>query len=160
MLAGWIERYPIASIEDPLAEDDLDGLAAFTARMGARVQIIGDDLLVTNAAQVAVAAEQKACNAMLLKVNQVGTVSEAIAAFRAAREVGWPSIVSARSGETEDLSIVHLATGLGAGQIKVGSFSRSERMAKWNECIRLADRNPELKFAGGAPLKGTWWRSE
>ena len=157
-LGRWLDRYPIVSIEDPLAEDDLEGLAAFTARFGERVQIIGDDALVTNAALVDAAAAAGACNAMLLKVNQAGTVSEAIAASRAASAAGWPSVVSARSGESEDVSIVHLATGLGAEQLKVGSFARSERMAKWNECIRLEDRSAgTLHFVGGQPLRDTWW---
>jgi enolase len=156
-LGRWIDRYPIASIEDPLAEDDLAGLAAFTAAYGDRVQIIGDDALVTNAALVRQAAAAGACNAMLLKVNQIGTVTEAIAAFRAATAAGWPSVVSARSGETEDTSIVDLAIGLGAVQLKVGSFARSERMAKWNACIRIADQNPTLPFVKGGPLGATWW---
>ncbi len=156
-LGRWIERYPIASIEDPLAEDDLAGLSAFAAAYGERMQIIGDDLLVTNAALVEVAAEHRACNALLLKVNQIGTVSEAFDAWRAAAGHGWPSVVSARSGETEDISIVHIATGLGAGQLKVGSFTRSERMAKWNEALRLADGGHGLDFVGGRPLAQTWW---
>jgi enolase len=156
-LGQWIDRYPIASIEDPLAEDDLPGLAAFTRAFGDRVQIIGDDALVTNAALVRQAAAAGACNALLLKVNQIGTVTEAVAAWREAQAAGWPSVVSARSGETEDTSIVDLAIGLGAGQLKVGSFARSERMAKWNACIRAEDRNPQLPFVRGGPLAGTWW---
>lgn len=156
-LGQWIDRYPIASIEDPLAEDDLPGIAAFTRAFGDRVQIIGDDVLVTNAALVRTAAQAGACNAMLLKVNQIGTVTEAAAAWRAAADAGWPSVVSARSGETEDTSIVDLAVGLGAGQLKVGSFARSERMAKWNACLRIEDRNRDLRFVGGDPLAGTWW---
>jgi len=156
-LGKWLDRYPIASIEDPSAEDDLPGLAAFTREYGDRVQIIGDDALVTNAALVRQAAAAGACNAMLLKVNQIGTVTEAVAAWRAAANAGWPSVVSARSGETEDTSIVDLCVGLGAGQLKVGSFARSERMAKWNACIRVEDTNPDLRFVGGEPLAKTWW---
>ncbi len=156
MLGGWLDRYPIASIEDPLAEDDLHGMAAFTAAYGDRVQIIGDDLLVTNAALVDKAAASGACNALLLKVNQAGTVSEALAAWRAAAKHSWGTVVSARSGETEDTSIVHLAVGLGAGQLKVGSFARSERMAKWNECLRLEEIT-SLNFAGASPLQSTRW---
>ncbi len=156
-LGQWLDRYPIVSVEDPLAEDDMKGLTAFTRAYGDRVQIIGDDALVTNAALVRQAAAHGACNAMLLKVNQIGTVTEAVAAWRAASQAGWPSVVSARSGETEDTSIVDLAVGLGAGQLKVGSFARSERMAKWNACIRLEDRHKELRFVGGAPLAQTWW---
>ena len=157
LLGRWLERYPIASIEDPLAEDDPDGLAAFTARFGGRVQIIGDDFLVTNAGLVRGAAARQATNAVLIKVNQAGTVSEAVEALIAAEAVGFRGVVSARSGETEDVSISHLSVGLGAGQLKVGSFSRSERMAKWNECLRIAEQAGSGGFVAGAPLGGTWW---
>lgn len=157
MLAGWLAAYPIASIEDPLGEDDPDGIHEFTARFGDSVQIIGDDYLVTNAALVRQAQDQGACNAVLIKVNQAGTVTESIDTFRAARAAGWGAIVSARSGETEDTSISHLATGLGGGQLKVGSFTRSERMVKWNECLRIQDSLGAGAFVGGAPLAGTWW---
>jgi enolase len=139
MLLGWLRRYPIVSIEDPLAEDDEKGLVAFTAAAGNRVQIIGDDYLVTNAGRVRHAAETGACNAVLVKPNQAGTLSETRAAFDAARETGFGAVISARSGETEDVTIVHLAVGWGAYQLKVGSFARSERMAKWNEGLRIAE---------------------
>jgi len=141
----WLDRYPIASIEDPVAEDDARGMARFTAAAGARVQIIGDDYLVTNAARVREAAAQGACNALLVKPNQAGTLTATHEALRAAREAGWNTIVSARSGETEDVTIVHLAAGWDAGQLKVGSFARSERMAKWNEALRI-----EEALGGGA----------
>jgi enolase len=154
-LSRWVEAYPIASIEDPLAEDDTDGMREFTRLHGERLQIVGDDYLVTNAALVAEAAVSGACNAALIKVNQVGTVTEAVAAFDAAEAAGWRAIVSARSGETEDVSISHLAVGLGCGQLKVGSFARSERMAKWNECLRIADEPGAGRFAGWAPLSAT-----
>lgn len=157
MLGGWLDAYPIASIEDPLGEDDTDGMVEFTRRFGDRVQIIGDDYLVTNAQLVDEAAAQRACNAVLVKVNQAGTVSESIDTFRAARGRDWGAIVSARSGETEDVSISHLATGLGGGQLKVGSFTRSERMVKWNECLRIQDVLGRDAFVGGAPLANTWW---
>lgn len=136
-LLGWLDKYPIVSIEDPLAEDDEAGLIAFTRAAGERVQIVGDDYLVTNAALVQDAARKQACNAVLIKPNQAGTVTETYRALQAAKERGYASIVSARSGETEDVAIVHLATGWDAGQLKVGSFARSERMAKWNEGIRI-----------------------
>jgi enolase len=139
MLLGWLDRYPIVSIEDPLAEDDEVGLIAFTAAADGRVQIIGDDYLVTNAERVRHAAEAGACNAVLVKPNQAGTLSETRAAFDAAQDVGWGAVISARSGETEDVTIVHLAVGWGAYQLKVGSFARSERMAKWNEGLRIAE---------------------
>jgi len=139
MLLGWLDRYPIVSIEDPLAEDDEAGLIAFTDAAGDRVQIIGDDYLVTNADRVRHAAEAGACNAVLVKPNQAGTLTETRAAFDAAREAGWGAVISARSGETEDITIVHLAVGWSAYQLKVGSFARSERMAKWNEGLRIAE---------------------
>ncbi len=139
LLAGWLKRYPVVSIEDPLAEDDPQGLADFTQAAGRNVQIVGDDFLVTSAARIEAAAARGACNAVLIKPNQVGTVSETRAAFDAANEAGWGSIVSARSGETEDVTIVHLGVGWGIAQLKVGSFARSERMAKWNECLRIAE---------------------
>lgn len=157
MLGRWLDDYPIVSIEDPLAEDDPEGMRLFTRRFGDRVQIIGDDYLVTNAGLVEEAAGDGACNAVLIKVNQAGTVTESIAALKAAEEAGFRAIVSARSGETEDVSISHLAVGLNAGQLKVGSFTRSERMAKWNECLRIADVLGENRFIGGAPLAETWW---
>jgi enolase len=149
LLADWCRRYPIISVEDPLAEDDDAGMAAFTAKLGGRVQIIGDDYLVTSAERVAAAASRCACNAVLLKPNQAGTVTETKAALAAARAAGWRAVVSARSGETEDVTIVHLAVGWNAGQLKVGSFARSERMAKWNEGLRIeAALGPAPPFAG------------
>ena len=157
MLGRWLDAYPIAAIEDPVGEDDTTGMIEFTRRFGDRVQIIGDDYLVTNADLVREGINGGACNAVLIKVNQVGTVSESIETFRAARAVGWGAVVSARSGETEDVSISHLSTGLGDGQLKVGSFSRSERMAKWNEILHIQDELGTGTFVGGAPLAGTWW---
>jgi len=153
LLLGWIDRYPIASIEDPLAEDDVDGMIEFTRLAGARVQIIGDDYLVTNAALIRDAAAAGACNAVLIKPNQVGTVSETHDAVQAARAVRFATIVSARSGETEDVSICHLVTGWDAGQLKVGSFARSERMVKWNEMLRIEEAlGAAAPFAGRATL--------
>ena len=139
LIAGWTERYPIVSVEDPVAEDDTAGFIAFTRAVGDRVQVVGDDFLVTNAERVTEAARSDACNTALIKPNQAGTLTETRAAFEASREAGMGAIVSARSGETEDVTIVHLAVGWGALQLKVGSFSRSERMAKWNEGLRIAD---------------------
>lgn len=157
LIGRWLDAYPIASIEDPLAEGDPSGMQAFTSDFGDRVQIIGDDYLVTNADLVREAADSGACNAVLIKVNQAGTVSESVKALEAAQQAGFRSIVSARSGETEDVSISHLAVGLGTGQLKVGSFTRSERMAKWNECLRIQDELGADAFVGGTPLAGTWW---
>lgn len=153
LLLGWLDRYPIVSIEDPLAEDDAEGLRRFTEAAGRRVQIVGDDFLVTNAERVRDAASKGICNAVLVKPNQAGTLSEAKAAFMAARDAGWGAIVSARSGETEDVTIVHLAVGWGVAQLKVGSFARSERMAKWNEGLRIAEAlGGRARFAGASGL--------
>ncbi len=153
MLVGWISRYPIVSIEDPLGEDDPDGFAAFTRAVGDRVQVVGDDFLVTDAARVQDAAARGAANTVLLKPNQRGTLTETLAAWEAAKTSSYAGIVSARSGETEDTTIVHLAIGWGVGQLKVGSFARSERMAKWNECLRIEEAlGPTGRFAGGAAL--------
>ncbi len=153
MLAGWIGRYPILSIEDPLAEDDPDGFAEFTRQLGGKVQIVGDDFLVSDAGRVREAALRRSANTVLLKPNQRGTLTETLEAWDAAKECGYAAIVSARSGETEDTTIVHLAVGWGAGQLKVGSFTRSERMAKWNEALRVEEAlGGKARFAGGAVL--------
>jgi enolase len=137
MLVRWIERYPIVSIEDPFAEHDAEAMRAFTKDVGDRVQVVGDDFFVTDARRIK--AAKGACNAVLLKPNQVGTVTETLACWDAAKAAGYRAIVSARSGETEDVSIVHLAVGWGVPQLKVGSFARSERMAKWNEALRIEE---------------------
>ena len=153
LLTGWISRYPILSIEDPLAEDDAEGFAEFTRQVGNKVQIVGDDFLVSDAARVRDAAAKGAANTVLLKPNQRGTLTETLAAWDAAKACGYAAIVSARSGETEDTTIVHLAVGWGAGQLKVGSFTRSERMAKWNETLRVEEAlGGKARFAGGAVL--------
>ena len=157
MLGQWIDAYPIASIEDPLAEDDRDAMIAFTETFGDHLQIIGDDYLVTKADLVKQAIADKATNAVLIKVNQIGTITEALETYHCAKQAGWGTIVSARSGETEDATISHLATGLGAQQLKVGSFQRSERMVKWNECLRIQDSLGKQAFVQGKPLSNTWW---
>ena len=155
MLIGWTERYAIVSVEDPLAEDDEHGMKAFCDAVGSRIQVIGDDFLVTNADRVRQASSAGSCNAVLIKPNQAGTVSETRAALLAGQEAGFGTIVSARSGETEDVTIVHLATGWSAGQLKVGSFARSERMAKWNEALRIEESLAEqARFAGRSVLPG------
>lgn len=148
LLERWVADYPIVSLEDPLAEDDDAGFAEITRRLGSKIQIIGDDYLTTSAARIAHAATLKACNSVLLKANQCGTISELIAASNAARTLGWNTIQSGRSGESEDVTLSHLAVGLGSDQIKVGSITRSERTAKWNEVIRIEE--------GFAP--GQYWR--
>ena len=135
MWLRWIERYPIVSIEDPFAENDAEAMRAFTRAVS--IQVVGDDFFVTNERRVRDA--NGACNTVLLKPDQVGTVSETLACWDAARAAGYRAIVSARSGESEDTSIVHLAVGWGVPQLKVGSFARSERMAKWNEGLRIEE---------------------
>jgi enolase len=153
MLGRWCEAYPIVSIEDPVAEDDAEGFIAFTRAYGGRCQVIGDDFLVTNAERVRNAANDGAATAVLIKPNQVGTVTETRAALDAGKAAGFGTIVSARSGETEDVTIVHLSVGWDAGQLKVGSFSRSERMAKWNECLRIEEAlGRDAVFAGRGAL--------
>jgi enolase len=154
LLRDWIDRYPIVSIEDPLAEDDWDGFSRFTAAVGDKVQVVGDDLLVTHAGKIREAAARGAANCVLLKPNQRGTLTETLAAWTAAKQHGYGGIVSARSGETEDTTIVHLAVGWGVGQLKVGSFARGERTAKWNEALRIEEAmGLRGRFAGGAALR-------
>ena len=153
VLLDWLAKYPILSIEDPVAEDDAEGMIAFTRAAGMKVQVIGDDYLVTNAARVREAAARKACNAVLIKPNQAGTISETFDALQAARECGFSTIVSARSGESEDVIISHLSVGWNAGQLKVGSFARSERMAKWNELLRIEEAlGDAAEYAGRSAL--------
>jgi enolase len=148
LLGRWIDAYPIVSIEDPLAEDDPEGFRLFTEAHGGRLQVIGDDFLVTDAARVEAAAGAESCNAVLIKPNQAGTITETKAALRAGQRHGFGTIVSARSGETEDVTIAHLAVGWDAGQFKVGSFTRSERMAKWNEMLRIEEAlGPRARMA-------------
>ena len=149
MLLGWIAKYPIVSIEDPLAEDDPEGFARFTKAIGDRLQIVGDDFLVSSSKLIREAANIGAANTVLLKPNQRGTLSETLEAWKVAQELGYAAIVSARSGETEDTTIVDLAIGWNVGQLKVGSFARSERMSKWNHALRI-----EEELAGNAHFAG------
>jgi enolase 1/2/3 len=153
MFLDWLDRYPIASIEDPFAEDDRDGWMNFARAAPRRVQIVGDDYLTTNALRVAEAAADGSCNAVLIKVNQAGTLTEAKAALDAGKRAKFGTIVSARSGETEDVAIAHLAVGWNAGQLKVGSFARGERTAKWNEVLRIEEAlGGAAHYAGAAAL--------
>ncbi len=154
MLLSWCDRFPIRSLEDPLAEDDFDGFVRLMAAGGDQLQIVGDDLLVTDADRVIRAAESRAANAVLLKPNQRGTLSETLAAWRAAEARGLDGIVSARSGETEDTTIVDLAIGWGAPQIKVGSITRGERTAKWNALLRIEEREQAPLARPGGLLRG------
>jgi enolase len=149
MLLRWVEKYPIVSIEDPLAEDDSVGFARFTKAIGHRLQIVGDDFLVSNSSLIREAANLGAANTVLLKPNQRGTLSETLGAWKVAQELGYSAIVSARSGETEDTTIVDLAIGWNVGQLKVGSFARSERMVKWNHALRIEEQlGAQARFAG------------
>ncbi|MBB5330787.1 enolase [Edaphobacter lichenicola] len=136
---NWVNKYPIISIEDGLAEDDWDGWAHLTKVLGDKVQLVGDDLFVTNTQRLQQGIEQKVANSILIKVNQIGTVSETLEAIELARRFGYTSIISHRSGETEDTFIADLAVGTGAGQIKTGSASRTDRIAKYNQLLRIEE---------------------
>jgi enolase len=139
LLERWIQQYPIVSIEDGLAEDDWDGWRKLTAALGERVQLIGDDLFVTNAERLRRGVAEKVANCVLVKVNQIGTLTEAFDVIRLARESGYRTVLSARSGETEDSTLADLAVASGAGQIKIGSVARSERLAKYNQLLRIEE---------------------
>ncbi|GAP62935.1 enolase [Ardenticatena maritima] len=138
-LAEWVDRYPIISIEDGLSEDDWDGWVKLTERLGNRVQLVGDDLLVTNVTRLEEAIERRAANSILIKVNQIGTLSETIAAVQMAQRAGWTAVISHRSGETEDTTIADLAVALNAGQIKTGAPARTDRVAKYNQLLRIEE---------------------
>lgn len=140
-------EFPIVSIEDGLDENDWESWTKLTQKIGASTQLVGDDLLVTNTKLLERAINEKAANAILIKPNQIGTLTETIQAVRLAQKSGWNTIMSHRSGETEDVTIAHLAVGLGTGQIKTGSLSRSDRVAKYNELLRIAETNPEIELA-------------
>jgi enolase len=149
LMIGWVQKYPIVSIEDPMAEDDWEGWQRVRAAIGGRCQLIGDDHFTTNLARIQQGIARGTANAVLIKLNQIGTVTETLRAIRATQAAGWLPVVSARSGETEDAFIAHLAVATNAGQLKVGSFSRSERMVKWNEVLRIArDLGPRARFEG------------
>jgi len=137
--ADWITKYPIISIEDGLAEDDWQGWQFMTEKLGDKIQIVGDDLFVTNIKRLEKGIKEKAGNSILIKLNQIGTVSESIDAIQMARKAGFTSVVSHRSGETEDSTIADFVVGLGTGQIKTGSLCRSERVAKYNELLRIEE---------------------
>jgi enolase len=149
LLFSWIRNYPIVSIEDPLMEDDWHGWQEFTEVVGGEVQVIGDDLFTTNLDRIRRGIDRRSANAVLIKPNQVGTVSETLAAIELTQKANWNPVISARSGETEDAFISHLAVAVNAGQLKVGSFSRSERMVKWNEVLRIHRRlGDRARFIG------------
>jgi enolase len=138
--ADWVEKYPIISIEDGLDEDDWDGFKLMTERLGDKLQIVGDDLLVTNTERIARAIDEKAANSVLIKLNQIGSLTETTAAVRMAHKHGWTAVTSHRSGETEDTTIADLAVALNTGQIKTGAPCRSDRVAKYNQLLRIEER--------------------
>jgi enolase len=151
----WVERYPIVSLEDGLAEDDWAGWADLTERLGDRLQIVGDDLLVTSTERLGRAIRERAANSILVKLNQIGTLTETIEAVEMAQRAGWTAVVSHRSGETEDTTIADLVVALNAGQIKTGSISRSERIAKYNRLLRIEEElGDAAEYAGLAAFRG------
>jgi enolase len=151
----WVDRYPIVSIEDGLAEDDWDGWHELTARLGDRIQLVGDDLFVTNTERIRRGIDEDAANSVLIKLNQIGTLTETIDAIAMARRAGWSAVVSHRSGETEDTTIADLVVAMGTGQIKAGAPSRSERVAKFNRLLRIeGELGDGAQFLGRAALAG------
>ena len=154
MWAGLVGNYPIVSLEDPMDEEDWDGFAALTARVGDKVQIVGDDLFVTNPVRLARGIEQQSANAILVKVNQIGTLSETLQAVEMAQKAGFGVVISHRSGETEDSFIADLSVATNAGQIKTGSLSRSDRLAKYNQLLRIDEElDASGLYAGGSVLR-------
>jgi len=139
MLAGWVGKYPIISIEDGMAEGDWDGWKLLNDRLGAKVQLVGDDLFVTNTKILKEGIRRNVANSILIKINQIGTLTETFAAIEMAKRAGWTSVISHRSGETEDATIADIAVGTNAGQIKTGSLSRSDRIAKYNQLLRIEE---------------------
>jgi enolase len=146
---SWVNQYPIISIEDGVAEDDWDGWVALRQAIGDRVQLVGDDFLVTNVERLKKAIEKKAANSILIKLNQIGSLSETIAAIEMAKRAGWTAVVSHRSGETEDTTIADLAVALNAGQIKTGAPARSDRVAKYNQLLRIEEELAETAVYPG-----------
>jgi enolase len=152
-LARWAAAFPVASIEDGLGEDDWAGWQELTSTLGDAVQVVGDDLFVTDAARLRHGIELRAANAVLVKVNQAGTLSEALTVVRVARRAGFRVIASARSGETEDAFLADLAVGVAADQVKVGSVTRSSRLAKWNQLLRIEEEFGPDAYAGASGLR-------
>lgn len=160
LMLRWCEQYPIISLEDPMSESDWDGWARIHSALGQKVQLVGDDLFCTNPELIQRGIDRGLANAVLIKLNQIGTVTETLAAIRLTQQAGWRPIVSGRSGETEDTFISHLAVASDAGQLKVGSFARSERVAKWNEVIRIERAlGGRARFLGGEIFRGLQCRA-
>ncbi len=152
--AGWVRQYPIVSLEDGLAQEDWAGWKTLTRELGAKIQIVGDDLLVTNPIRIKRAIQEKSCNALLAKVNQIGSLTETIEAVRLCQAAGWGTVCSHRSGETEDNTIADIAVGLRMGQIKTGAPARSDRAAKFNQLLRIEEElGAKAKYAGWGALK-------
>jgi enolase len=152
--AAWLKKYPIVSLEDPLAEDDWAGWKILTRELAARTQLVGDDIFVTNPKFLKRGIDEHVANSILIKVNQIGTLSETLATIEMARAAGYSSVISHRSGETEDTTIADLAVATGAGQIKTGSMSRSERNAKYNRLLRIAEElGAKATYPGPAAFK-------
>ena len=152
--ADWVERYPIVSLEDGLGEDDWDGWQLLTERLGAGLQLVGDDILVTNTERLARAIELRAANSILIKLNQIGTLTETLEAIEMAQRAGWTTVISHRSGETEDTTIADLVVAVNGGQIKTGSISRSERIAKYNRLLRIEEELADAaEFAGAGAFR-------
>ena len=151
LLCSWVDKYPIISIEDGCSELDWKGHALLTEKLGGRIQLIGDDLFTTNLERIRKGVAMHACNSVLIKMNQIGTMTETLEAIELTKNSGYLPVISARSGETEDATIVHLALATNAGQLKVGSVARSERAAKWNEAIRIEQAlGADADYPGGA----------
>jgi enolase len=149
----WVKQYPICSIEDGMAEDDWDGWKALTQAVGSKCQLVGDDLFVTNVARLSQGIDKGVANALLVKVNQIGTLTETINAVTMAQHAGYNTIMSHRSGETEDTTIADLAVALNCGQIKTGSASRTDRIAKYNQLFRIEEMLEESAYYPGKNLK-------
>ncbi len=154
ILATWVDKYPIISIEDGMAENDWDGWKVLSDRLGSRVQLVGDDLFVTNTKILKEGIEKRIANSILIKINQIGTLTETFAAIEMAKRAGWTAVISHRSGETEDSTIADIAVGTNAGQIKTGSMSRSDRMAKYNQLLRIEE---DLGDVASYPGRGAFY---
>ncbi|MDO8708096.1 MAG: phosphopyruvate hydratase, partial [Pseudomonas sp.] len=155
MLATWVDKYPIISIEDGMAEGDWDGWKLLTDRLGKKVQIVGDDLFVTNTKILKEGIDKKIANSILIKFNQIGTLTETLEAIQMAKAAGYTAVISHRSGETEDSTIADLAVGTAAGQIKTGSLCRSDRVSKYNQLLRIEEQlNGKAKYNGRSEFRG------
>jgi enolase len=154
ILANWVDKYPIVSIEDGMAESDWDGWKHLYERLGSKVQLVGDDLFVTNTRILKEGIEKRVANSILIKINQIGTLTETFAAIEMAKRAGWTAVISHRSGETEDSTIADIAVGTNAGQIKTGSMSRSDRMAKYNQLLRIEE---DLGDVASYPGRGAFY---